>query len=76
MREESYTSTEKVYAAGTSLEDARQALENKSADNPRDAWDAIGYWDREERSEDFEVYEFLTTTQVTRVSPPYTRSSK
>jgi hypothetical protein len=73
VREETYISTEKVYAAGVDLEDARQALENKSADNPQDAWDALGYWDREERPGDFEVYEFLTTTQVTRVSPPYTR---
>lgn len=73
MKQVSYNEVETVFAAGTDIEDARRALENHAADNPRDAWDALDYWDREEKADEFEVFKFVTTVQVTKVEPPYTR---
>lgn len=79
MKEETYTSTEKTYLAGESIQDAQFRAMNEeyeASDTPRGVWNKLPYWEREERPGDFEVFEFVTTTQVTRVSPPYTRSSK
>lgn len=73
MKQISYSETETVYAAGRTMEEARRALENCSADNPQAAWDALGYWEREEEADKFEVFKFVTTVQVTKVDPPYSK---
>ncbi|MFE8916862.1 hypothetical protein [Streptomyces globisporus] len=75
MIQESVHTVEKVYVAGTSLENARERRSNPSYDvereTPQEAYNALGYW--EEREESFEVYEFVTETRITKVDPPYTK---
>lgn len=75
MIQESVHTVEKVYVAGTSLENARERRSNPSysgeveRDTPQEAYNALGYW--EEREESFEVYEFVIETSITKVEPPY-----
>ncbi|MEU5166811.1 hypothetical protein [Streptomyces mutomycini] len=71
MKQISYTSAETYFLAGTDIEDARERMTPQ--DSPRDAWNELGYWEREERSYEFEVFEFQVTEKVTKVNPPYTR---
>lgn len=73
MKQVSYHETETLYAAGRSLEEARKRLENHAADNSLDAWEDLGYWERQDTPEEFEVFEFVTTTEITKVDPPYSR---
>lgn len=73
MKAESYFSEEKAYVAGESLDDALKSEE--AHETPQDAWNALGYWEREQRSQYFEVYEISVTTRVTKVDPPYSPRS-
>ncbi|MGC9439274.1 hypothetical protein ACP4IX_15350 [Streptomyces sp. WG5] len=77
----SYHETETYYVAASSVEDARQRHDHRLygsvlKDTPAEAWDALGYFEREESGDEYEVFKFVTTTQVTKVDPPYTRSPK
>lgn len=72
------TTTTLTYVAGTTLENA---LERRSdtrfyghveQDTPAKAYDAIGYFEREEE-EEFHVFEFHTVETVKKVEPPYER---
>lgn len=77
--EEIRISKETLYLAGESIEDARFRSMNEGyepQDTPHDAWYLLPYFEREERPGDYEVFEFVTTTEITKVDPPYTRSSK
>ncbi|MEU9258993.1 hypothetical protein AB0D68_10965 [Streptomyces sp. NPDC048212] len=71
MKQISYTSSETYFLAGTDIEDARERMSPQLS--PRDAWNALDYWDREENYDDFEVFEFQVTEKVTKVNPPYAR---
>jgi hypothetical protein len=68
-------STERhFFAAGKDIDDARKRAERGyEGDSPADAWEELGYWERQEHSEEFEVFEFQVTETVTKVDPPYTR---
>lgn len=74
---ESLMRQETVYVAGLDMDDAQRRIRegyDTGHDRPGDAYDAIGYFDRNE--DDYEVYEFVITTQVRHVKPPYTRSAR
>ncbi|MFD5069153.1 hypothetical protein ACFWNC_14660 [Streptomyces sp. NPDC058369] len=73
MKKISYSSDVVFYAAGRSVEDARERAkgDENQADTPREAWNALGYWDREEHADEFEVFEFRVTEKITKVEPPY-----
>lgn len=66
---------EEVYfVAGEDIEDARNRLNYSQAtasDTPGDAWNQLDLYDREERFNDFEVFEFVRSEKVTKVDPPY-----
>jgi hypothetical protein len=70
---------ETVYVAGRDIENAKERKGDHRyygdvvRDTPQEAYDALGYFEREESGDEFEVFEFVTTTQVTKVDPPYTR---
>jgi hypothetical protein len=69
----SYNEETTVYAAGANVQHAQaRGLEQGFSETPRDAWNALPYFDREETPEGFEVFKFETTVEVTKVDPPYT----
>ena len=73
MIQESYFSEEKTYVAGRDVTEAlgKAGGDTFGRDTPQEAWNVLGYWDREEHSDSFEVFEVVTTTRVTKVDPPY-----
>ncbi|KQX43525.1 hypothetical protein ASD97_25980 [Streptomyces sp. Root63] len=77
MIQENVHTVEKVYVAGTSLENARTRRAEPSyygdveRDTPQEAYSALGYW--EEQEEPFGVYEFVVETRITKVEPPYSK---
>ncbi|MEU0912153.1 hypothetical protein [Streptomyces althioticus] len=76
MKVESYQSAETYFVAGRSIEHARSRASEALAENPRDAWEALGYWDREDTPEEFGVFRFEVVEKVTKVDPPYTKEPK
>jgi hypothetical protein len=68
---------ETVYVAGSSIEDAQRrrgdhrAYGSVEGDTPAEAWDRLGYFEREESGDEFEVFKFVSSTQITKVDPPY-----
>ena len=77
-----YSETETVFVAGRDVEDAqtrrgdRRFYGTVEGDSPAEAWDRLGYFEREESGDEFEVYRFVTTTQITKIDPPYSREPK
>lgn len=71
MLKESYVCEEVVYVTGIDLEDAKDRRKYNSHPTPRKAYDDLGYFDRED--DDYDVYEFVVTTSVTKVEPPYSK---
>lgn len=73
MKQISYTSTETYFVAGIGVDHARQRLSQYGGEvTAQRAWNALDYWDREEHSSQFEVFEFQVTEKITKVDPPYT----
>jgi hypothetical protein len=76
VKQVSYSETETVYAAGDSFEEARRRGEKQGfKDSAQQAWNDLDYWERSENPDLYEVFQFVTTTQVTKVDPPYTPRS-
>ncbi|WP_371666001.1 hypothetical protein OG306_33270 [Streptomyces sp. NBC_01241] len=75
MKQISYTSDETFYVADRSIDAVRERLEHFGSKigwaTPLEAWSDLGYWDRVENYEDFEVFEFRVTEKITKVEPPY-----
>lgn len=77
MIQENVHTVEKVYVAGTSLENARERRADPryygdvERGTPQEAYNALGYF--EEQEESFKVYEFVIATSITKVEPPYTK---
>ena len=72
--------TETYYVAARDIDDARERHDHRMygsvlQDSPAEAWEALGYWERQESGDEFEVFEFVKTTQITKVDPPYTSRS-
>jgi hypothetical protein len=77
VKQVSYSETETVYQAGLGVEHAQQRLRQYGGqETPQEAWNSLDYYDREELADKYEVFQFVTTTQITKVDPPYTRSPK
>jgi hypothetical protein len=73
VKQISYTSDETFFVAGLDVDHAKQRhLQYGGEETAQKAWNALDYWDREERYSDFEVFEFRVTEKVTKVEPPYT----
>ena len=75
MIQESYFSEEKSYVAGRDVVNALEKAggDTFGRDTPQEAWNVLGYWDREENSDSFEVFEVVTTIRVVKVEPPYAK---
>lgn len=76
MRQITYTSDETYFVAGRNIEDAVRRMEADGEvrqGTPLRAWDKLSYWDREEHSSEYEVFEFRVTQRITKVTPPYTQ---
>jgi hypothetical protein len=72
VKQVSYSEKETVYAAGANVQHARtRGQEQGFSETPRDAWEALPYFDREETPKEFEVFKFVTDIQVSKVDPPY-----
>ncbi len=72
MSSEYYTYEKKVYVASESIQDATLRAEQEDAhESAFAAWMALDSWERQERSEDYEVYEMITVVRARRVNPPY-----
>ncbi|MGW0930682.1 hypothetical protein [Streptomyces sp. NPDC002644] len=68
-------STERhFFAAGKDIADARRrADEGYEGDSPREAWNELGYWEREDEADKYEVFEFTVIETAEKVDPPYSR---
>lgn len=74
MKKIELNTNETFYVAGKSIDDARERMSLYGAEGkstPQDAWDALGYWDREDYPDQFEVFEFRVTEKITQVETPY-----
>ena len=74
MIRETFEEIETVYVAGTDLANARWLMEHsphRVADTAQAAYDAVGYFDAQDN--EHHVYEFVTSTRVSMVNPPYNR---
>lgn len=72
MIQESFLSEEKVYVTGLNLEHARARLRQYGGeDTAQKAYHVLDYFDAEEGN--FEIFEFVTTTRITKIDPPYTK---
>lgn len=75
MKRVSYNEESTYYVAGRDVEDARfrDRVDDAACATPQAAWNVLPYWDREEHAAEFEVFKFVTTTQITKVDPPYSK---
>ena len=64
---ESYSSTTTGYVVAETMEDALKRSES-ARDTTQQAWADIGYWEREERSALYDVFEVVVEKKVRKVS--------
>ncbi|MET9816890.1 hypothetical protein [Streptomyces sp. NPDC006355] len=79
VKQVSYNEGETVYVAGRDIEDAQRRRGDHrfygdvEGDSPAEAWDKIGYFEREDSGDEFEVFRITTEVRITKVEPPYTK---
>jgi hypothetical protein len=77
VKQVSYHEIETVYQAGLDIEHAQQRLRQYGGrEQAQEAWNSLDYYDREGLADKYEVFRFVTTTEITKVDPPYTRNPK
>lgn len=66
---EYYVKETKGFVVGQDLDDARGRLDRVGlADSVRDAWNELGYWEREENGHLYEVYEIEQVEKVRKMT--------
>jgi hypothetical protein len=64
---ESYSSTTTGYVVAKSMEDALGRTES-ARDTTHQAWSDLGYWEREEYSHLYDIYEVVVEKKVRKAS--------
>jgi hypothetical protein len=67
-REENMTFVSHVFVVAKTIYDAhRLATDDGGTDTIGKAWDRLGYWEREEESHLYSVYEVVRTEEVRKI---------
>jgi hypothetical protein len=72
VKEEVYTSQEVLYVAATDAIGAQMGwVAGDTHETTGEAWNSLSYWDQQERTDEFDVYEVVTEVKIKKVEPPY-----